>query len=278
MGRESIAAWLKRGMALGLGLMLLYGLYEPRRIVVHELRIKNPDLARVLGNRTIVHLSDLHLASWGSREERLVELVERLQPDLIFLTGDYVAWKGNYEPALKFLSRLRAKTGTWAVFGDYDHSDSRQSCLFCHERGSEARTRRHSVHFVNNAREKVGFPAGDLEVLGFDEEAEGPAPDFLSAVTGTSTVQIVLTHSPLFYDRIAEDRPVLVLAGDTHGGQVPLPSWLFNVLGYRKSARYVRGLFREGRKSMAVSQGLGTSHIPVRFLRPPEISVYHFEP
>ena len=37
-----------------------------------------------------------------------------------------------------------------------------------------------------------------------------------------------------------------------------------------------QGYFHEGRKMMYVSRGIGTSHLPIRILRPPELTVLHF--
>ena len=68
------------------------------------------------------------------------------------------------------------------------------------------------------------------------------------------------------------DRIALTLCGHTHGGQVNLP-----IIGapfvptMRGVKRYVYGLYTEGARQMIVSGGLGTSHLPVRFLRPPEV-------
>jgi predicted MPP superfamily phosphohydrolase len=67
-----------------------------------------------------------------------------------------------------------------------------------------------------------------------------------------------------------------MLAGDTHGGQVPLPAWFLRIAGYDKNVLYNQGLFEEGGKKMFVSRGIGTSHIPIRLFRKPEIVVLHF--
>ena len=67
-----------------------------------------------------------------------------------------------------------------------------------------------------------------------------------------------------------------MLAGDTHGGQFALPSWLWNIIGYKKNAAYSQGLFEEGNKRMFVTRGIGTSHIPIRLFRRPEVVVLHF--
>ena len=87
---------------------------------------------------------------------------------------------------------------------------------------------------------------------------------------------ILLSHNPLAFDTIRENQQVLMLAGDTHGGQIPLPSYLWKILGYEKCARYNQGLFENSEKKMFVSRGIGTSHLPMRILRRPEVAVLHF--
>ena len=259
-------------------MLLLYGLLlEPNRIEIRHIAIKDAALNRVLKGKTAVHLSDLHINSIGKREEEILRIIDDLNPDLIFLTGDYVKWKGNYERALSFLARLDAPMGVWAVMGDYDYSSSRKSCLFCHEHGSGKPTRQYQVKFLRNKIEKTAFPNGEAWLGGIDPEsafsdiAEIPA-SFLKGHIPT----IILSHSPLLFDSIDANHDVLILAGDTHGGQVPLPGWLWQLLGYRKNARYDHGFFQDGLKKMYVSRGIGTSHFPLRFLRTPELVVLHF--
>jgi hypothetical protein len=87
---------------------------------------------------------------------------------------------------------------------------------------------------------------------------------------------IILIHNPILFDRIDNNQDVLILAGDTHGGQIPLPPWLWSVMGYKKNALYNYGFFEEGQKKMFVSRGIGTSHIPIRIFSPPEVVVLHF--
>jgi predicted MPP superfamily phosphohydrolase len=81
----------------------------------------------------------------------------------------------------------------------------------------------------------------------------------------------------LVFDLIDNSQNVLILAGDTHGGQIPLPSWLWRILGYEKNARYEQGWFESGMKKMYVTRGVGSSHFPFRFFRRPEVTVFHFQ-
>lgn len=206
------------------------------------------------------------------------KILVELDPDFIFLTGDYISWQADPEDALVFLSNLKAKSGIWAVMGDYDYSRSRKSCLFCHEGESGKPTPRHSVRFLRNAWEQLELPTGSFWIGGLDPGGERPvAPVEPSRPTVRGMGPgILLSHSPMEFDTVTDDEDVLMLAGDTHGGQIPLPAALWRFLGYDKNACYEQGLFEKDRKKMIVSRGIGTSHIPVRFLRPPEIIVLHF--
>ena len=87
---------------------------------------------------------------------------------------------------------------------------------------------------------------------------------------------LILSHNPLVFEQMDKNQHVVVLAGDTHGGQIPLPSWAWEILGYEKNARYNQGYFQKGNKIMYVSRGIGTSHLPIRIFRRPEIVVLYF--
>jgi predicted MPP superfamily phosphohydrolase len=264
-----------------LSAVVLYGiLIEPNQVEAHHIWIHNDALAHVLENRVVVQISDIHLHDIGIREKKVLELLEKLDPDILLLTGDYIPWKGDTEPALRFLSLLRAKIGVWAVMGDYDYSRSRYSCLFCHEEGSGHAARRHRVHFLKNTGELLHLPHGDVAIEGVDAEGGVPISVRVKKMirpANPSVPAIMLSHSPLSFDLVGDSENILILAGDTHGGQVPLPAWLFAVMGYDKNVSYNQGFFQKGRKMLFVSRGIGTSHLPLRVFRPPEVAVFHFK-
>jgi uncharacterized protein len=257
----------------------LYGFsVEPKQIEFRHAYIRDSALGKALEDKVIVHLTDLHIGKITAREERVLEILDHLKPDLILLTGDYVQWRGGYEVPLEVVSRFTARVGTWAVMGDYDYSNSRKSCLFCHAPNTGKPTKRHNVKFLRNEIAKIDIDGKSFWIGGLDFES-GEAADTketLNAWKG-KTPAIILSHSPLAFDRVDEMEHVLMLAGDTHGGQIPLPSWLWKILGYEKNAKYSQGLYEKGKAKMYVSRGIGTSHVPFRFLRRPEVVVLHFE-
>jgi predicted MPP superfamily phosphohydrolase len=261
-------------------ILAIYGtLIEPYHVVVHHITIKDPYFGNILKDNIVVQLSDLHIDKIGRREKKVLSIINQLEPDIIFLTGDYVTWSGEYASAVDFLSRLRAKKGMWAVMGDYDYNSPKKSCIFCHEKGSAKRTQKHAVRFLKDKIELIQLPGGTLKLVGLD--AEGGTPISVrerNKILHIRGPAIILSHSPLIFDSIQPDQDILVLAGDTHGGQIPIPvpDCILELAGYKKNARYNQGLFESGKKKMFVSRGIGTSHLPVRIFRQPEIVVYHF--
>jgi uncharacterized protein len=252
----------------------IYGFFvEPDDIEVHQLQINGSVFGKAMKGMTAVHISDLHMSRTGAREKVVLRIIDDVKPDIIFLTGDYVKWDDDYEPALNFLSQLKAKVGVWAVMGDYDYSNSRKSCLFCHEPGTGKKTKRYEVRFLKDFYEDIQFPNGTIQLYGVDNDDNGEGSD---KKIETKDSAIILSHSPLAFDKIDNNKDILMLAGDTHGGQIPLPSWFWRLIGYDKNAKYNHGLFKEGRKMMYVSRGIGTSHIPFRFFERPEVVVIRF--
>ncbi len=242
--------------------------------------VKDPLFKGVYKDIAIALISDLHIRRDEKQMVQILTILQGLKVDAIALTGDYVEWNGDYEVALNILAQMKAKNGVYAVLGDYDYSNSRKSCLFCHEQGTGRPTKRHSVKFLRNSCDEVAIGNDTMMICGVDgRQANEPvSPEVVRHLQNTTEgkAAIVLSHSPLVFDLIESGQDVLVLAGDTHGGQVPLPSWLWKFLGYEKNARYEQGWFEEGKKKMYVSRGVGTSHFPIRFMRPPEITVFHF--
>lgn len=258
--------------------MLIYGRYiEPENIIIRHIDV-SPDIdIPALKNKKLIHISDLHMKKFGDRQQRLLILMDQIEPDLIFLTGDYIKWRSDNKGAIEFLSRLKAKYGVFAVMGDYDYSDSRNSCLFCHVRGTGAFTKQHHVVMLRNSVTTVNIDGRMIRVAGLDEGYEGP--DFLGRINTIEDPEdflLLLSHSPLLFDKLSDKKKVFMFSGDTHGGQVFLPEWLFRVFGYEKNVKYNYGLFSAGQKHMYVTRGIGTSHVRFRLFCPPELAVFHF--
>ena len=94
---------------------------EPNWVDLELVTLTLPGLAEPLSGLRIAQLSDIHLSQFTSQARLLdaVTRVNRLQPDLVVLTGDFVGRDAAFATGLiDPLRRLDAPA--FAVYGNYD--------------------------------------------------------------------------------------------------------------------------------------------------------------
>jgi len=241
----------------------------------------------------IAVIADIHAANPWMGEERIAAIVARanaLKPDLTVLLGDFVCthrYVTSYvRPSAwaEALSGLRAPLGVFAILGNHDWwsaaipTNPPDGAESVRKAIAEARipllenrslrlTKDGKAFWLIGLGDQLAFrrPAGPH--LGADDLAGA-----MAQVTDESPA-ILLAHEPFIFHR-APDRIALTLSGHTHGGQINLP-WIRHALAPRmgEGGKYIYGLYASGDKRLIVSGGLGTSFVPVRVLRPPEVVV-----
>lgn len=105
-------------------LLLAYTFIEPYWLKTKTYTIASPEVPACFQKTKIVFLSDIHHGPFFSvkRLRKLVEKVNRLEPDIILLGGDYVHRDPKYiAPCFRELSRLKAPLGVYGVLGNHDH-------------------------------------------------------------------------------------------------------------------------------------------------------------
>ena len=84
-----------------------YLLYkETNDIVISMQEIKDSKLAGSLAKLKVIQISDLHINSMGIKEKRLVSLINKISPDLIFITGDFVSSNKGIKPCIEVLKKI----------------------------------------------------------------------------------------------------------------------------------------------------------------------------
>jgi len=273
-------------VALTLLVTFIYGYFiEPNTISIERVTIKDPKFSKVLGDLKIVHLSDLHISEMGQREEAVLQAIEQLKPDMILVTGDIAQWQVWPENAIKFIEQLKAPCGVFFVLGDADMSSGRGHCFFCHPHGNYHRLRNHPF-FLRNETIKMKRPGGTFFLGGIspdlesDEEAASIIEQFLKDAQGAPL--ILLSHFPRIWKFVPIKNHVLVLSGDTHGGQIWLPVFLWKLAGYKQvtDETGIEGLFSKGNGAfLYINPGIGTTRrFPFRIGVPPRIVIFEFRP
>jgi hypothetical protein len=260
--RTLLAVCVLSGSALVVDALIL----EPNWIEVARTLEYAPALRASAPDLTLVHLSDIHVARVGYRERRAIEIVNAARPDLILVSGDLARGRGSMPAVASFLGALRARHGTFVVWGNHDYQDG------VVQASAEAALERAGVRLLKNSSAFIRHPIGRVHVAGVDDPVTGhdnlaqamrrvPRRDFC----------ILLSHSPEIVRSPGNWDIDMVLAGHTHGGQVRLP--LIGVLWTPAGTRgLMEGWFDVDRDvRLHVSRGLGWSVLPIRFLCRPRI-------
>ncbi|WUS98790.1 metallophosphoesterase [Streptomyces sp. NBC_00708] len=212
----------------------------------------------------IAVVSDIHLGPilGRSHTQRIVDAVNRTQPDLIAVVGDLVDGSvDDLGPAAEPLAALRARHGAFFVTGNHEYySGAAQWVDHVRELG---------LHPLENARvETGGFDLAGVNDIG--GESEGQGPDFARALgdRDPGRAAVLLAHQPVVIDEAVEYGVDLQLSGHTHGGQL----WPGNYIA-ELSNPTVAGLERYGDTQLYVTRGAGAWGPPVRVGAPSDITV-----
>ena len=248
-------------------------LIEPRWIEVTRPRIRVPGLHPALEGLRIALLTDLHAggATPLSLVRRAVRLAMAERPQVIALTGDFAKDDAeSFRPVLEVLDSLNAPLGVYAVPGNHDYyvGIERWHREIAAEPGIINLTNRVRMLRVGGAR---------LCIAGVDDYYEGnPTLDPLPPPDERDST-LLLAHTPDQAERTRrnEDAVDLVLAGHTHGGQVRLPVAGALINSAKHDELYEAGLRRRPWTQVYTSRGLGTIHLPIRFMCRPEVAIIH---
>ncbi|MGH9327653.1 MAG: metallophosphoesterase, partial [Terriglobia bacterium] len=215
----------------------------------------------------IVHLTDIHLSLFTPIEEvqRVVDLANRLHPDVVALTGDYVTFSPVYIwPVAQALGRLRGRLGTFAVLGNHDFRVNPEEVTHA--------LRAQGIRVLRNSHFALHSGGAVLWLVGVDDLrfSSDDLPAAMRAIPADDP-KILLCHNPEAIGGAAHWGIDLMLSGHTHGGQVRLPI-LRSLYRSKPEERFVDGWNHLGATQIYVSRGIGKVVIPVRVACPPEIA------
>ncbi|TAJ15524.1 metallophosphoesterase [Marinilabiliaceae bacterium JC017] len=215
----------------------------------------------------IVAASDIHLGSIiGPRKTaKLVNEINRLNPDIILLSGDVV--DEDVGPVIRqnlgdSLSRLDAPLGVYGITGNHEYIGGvDRATAYLEEHGITML--RDTVVLVDSSFYLVGREDKDkLRFTGFFRKEVAGLVNNLD----NGRPIIVLDHQPFDLDKPEMANVDLQISGHTHHGQL----W---PLGYITNKLYEvsRGYKKKGDTHIIVSTGFGTWGPPVRTGNRPEI-------
>lgn len=230
---------------------------EPNLLVVKNYTFKK------LGDKKIVFVSDFHIAkNERKRLQKIVNTINEIEPDLVLSGGDFI--KGHdgkntlpIEEQVKEFTKINAPIIT--VLGNHDGWYDKD--------GVRETLQANGITVLENSNTKFE----GLSIAGVEDIQTG-FPDVEMALIRAERPTILLSHSPdIYYD--VHEKVDLILAGHLHGGQIYLPFIGALSVPSKYGNKLVRGMIEETHNKMLVTNGLGTSILPLRFGAIPEIVV-----
>lgn len=233
-----------------------------------------------LEGKRLAFVSDVH-AGWmfpSARVAQVVRALEEIQPDILLIGGDLAESRQDELRVIQALGAVPAALGRYAVLGNNDAQ------RFSGEGQAQLRQamEESGISLLVNQRVERPLEGGRLVIVGLDEMKYGrPQAQGLMDGLAAADFCLLLSHYPQMAVQTAQastDKgPRLALCGHTHGGQFRLGRLTPYSVGYERKMRManapvlVHGWSRVGRTDILVSNGLGTSSLPLRIGAMPQI-------
>src|SRR5215475_14204368 len=259
-----------------------YGVFvERERFKVEHFDFPIRGLSTALDHLSIVHLTDIHAGPFMTEEDLApyIEAVNRLKPDIIALTGDFVSFRlDEVAPCVAAIAQLQARYGIYGCLGNHDFYAHAQDEL-------TARLGARGIRIIRDGAISIPIANSAVNILGIDNLRQGRSNlvrAMRAAAKDPGEVRVLLSHRPEIFPRAAAEGIEVVLSGHYHGGQIKLVPGNDSPSIARLLTPYVEGLFRlplnkegserSGESLLFVSRGIGTTALPVRLNCPPQIA------
>ena len=265
--------------------------YEKKSLSVEETTLYS---GKVSKKRTFIFLSDLHENTFGQENAQLIQAIDRIHPDAILNGGDLIVTKGPHAKTAHALSLIKELAARYPVYCAEGNHENRIDWEPKHY-GSEGNIYRNALKQAGAIYLKNDSAIFDKEIriTGFDLDKDfyqkaliHPVPPmtdhYIEEKVGKADAdhfQILLAHSPLYFDNYVNWGADLTLSGHFHGGTIRLPG-LGGVMTpqYQFFLPWCAGIFEDQGHYMAVSRGLGTHSINIRLNNRPQLLVLHICP
>ena len=245
--------------------LIPFFLFQNKHLVITNYTYESDKLSPDLDGYRIVQISDLHNATFGKNNRKLLDAIKSCSPDMIVLTGDLVdSNHTNVKRAVSFVEQAVTIAPVYYVTGNHEYwltSTDRQQTL----QGIL------SAGAIDLDNLSVPITRGDSSFLLVGLDDHHLSDETLKRLlTNQNELSIVLAHEPQYLQEYADAGADLVLSGHAHGGQFRLP-FIGGLVAPDQGflPKYTSGDYTIADTDMIVSRGLGNSIIPIRLFNYP---------
>lgn len=262
---------------------------ETQDLEVTKYEIKNSKIPKAFDDFKIVQVSDLHNKSFGKNNEKLLKKIDGEKPDIVVITGDLVEGDNkNFKVALNLIDELTKKYKVYHIIGNHEQKSlikkyKEEYKIYFNKLNNKP------IIDLNNEKVVVRKEDSSINIYGlivpldyypyffknYKNRKKSLDKNFITNRLGElneKEFNIMLAHTPFFFEDYTNYGVDLVLAGHVHGGIIRLP-FVGGVLSPNRELfpKYDFGKYQDKNTSMILSKGLGGSKVLIRLNCKPEI-------
>ena len=225
----------------------------------------------------IAVISDLHGKEFGEDNEKLIDYVRDLEPDLIAVTGDLIHDQAQMAMVRPVAKGLASIAPTYYVTGNHEWAAGVVPQL-------KELLDQCGITVLSNEYVMLTEGGDQIALLGA-EDSNGYADQMTVGELANQVRQeqgdvytILLSHRNNHYDQYQQARVDLTLAGHAHGGLIRLPT-TDGLIGPKRELwpQYTAGLYDLSYGQMVVSRGLGNQFPCFRLFNRPDVPLVVLE-
>ena len=257
--------------------LIIWTAWGNTALELNHYTISSDRLTEAFDGYRIAHVSDLHNTEMGKDNEKLLDMLQEADPDIIAITGDIIDSRNtDIDVALQFTKDAMEIAPCYHVTGNHEARVSEYDEL--KEGMIEL-----GVVVLEDGRIELEQSGETITLLGvkdpsfqtdylFGDSETVMQSKLQEIVNEEDSYTILLSHRPELFEVYTESKVDLVLSGHAHGGQFRLP-FVGGLVAPNQGLfpKYDAGLYTEENTNMIVSRGIGNSILPFRFNNRPEV-------
>lgn len=243
-----------------------YYLSKENSYVDHECFVyTHPLIPKSFDGTKILHLSDLHEIELGKDHASLLTIIDRIQPEYIFITGDVIDGrrkKHRYASIQSLMKALCQRATVFYVNGNHEFKNPFYPLM-------RQMMQEEGVILLENEQILLQKENDHISISGVmdtnlfmnQEDYEETLKDLIQE----DLFHILLSHRPEQFEAYVSSKYHLVFSGHAHGGQIQYqPRKGLFAPGQGFFPKYCDGKYQQKDTTMFVSRGLGDSKFPFR--------------
>lgn len=254
--------------------------WQNNSIAINKIVVKNDKVPETFNGYKILQISDLHNKEFGAKQHKILEKIEKINPDIIVVTGDLIdANNTNIDIAMDLINGAINIAPIFYVSGNHEAWSGSYNNL-------KYKLEEVGVIVLDNKKTEVFKDNNSIDIIGLSDtsfinqdwlEYSGnmQTENLLnSLIEKNSNFKILLSHRCELFEIYSGSDVDLVFSGHSHGGQFRLP-FIGGLVAPDQGffPELTEGIHTSNNTSMIISRGLGNSIIPIRIFNRPELIV-----